>query len=173
MINHTRQAPFGVLQLFGQAQTRHLATAGRAVLRYGLVALLLMWGGFKFTAFEAEGIRPLIEHSPLLHWLYPLLGVRGTSSLIGVVELVAALLICTRRWRPALSALGSLLAAGTFFVTLSFLLTTPGVLAPTNPFGGFLMKDVILLGAALYTAAEALEAARRPDEPRSVERASS
>lgn len=95
-----------------------------------------------------------------MRWLYPLLGVRGTSSLIGVVELTAGLLICARRWRPALSAVGSLLATVTFLVTLSFLFTTPDVLAPTNPFGGFLMKDIMLLGAALYTAAEALEAAR-------------
>lgn len=148
-----------VLTLFDSTRTRRLAAVGRGVLRYGLVALLLLWGGFKFTAFEAEGIRPLVEHSPLLRWLYPLLGVRGASSLIGVVELTAAALICARRWRPAWSAAGSLLAAATFVVTLSFLVTTPGVLAPTNPFGGFLMKDIMLLGAALYTAAEALEAA--------------
>jgi reactive chlorine resistance protein C len=148
-----------VLALFDPNRTRRLATVGRGVLRYGLVALLLLWGGFKFTAFEAEGIRPLVEHSPLLRWLYPLLGVRGTSSLIGVIELTAAALICTRRWRPALSAVGSLLAAATFVVTLSFLVTTPDVFSPTNPFGGFLMKDVMLFGAVLYTAAEALEAA--------------
>ena len=151
-----------VLGLFDPTRTRWLARTGRAVLRYGLVALLLLWGSFKFTGFEAEGIRPLIEHSPLLHWLYPLLGVRGASALIGVVEMVAALLISTRRWAPRLSAAGSLIAAGTFLVTLSFLATTPGVLAPTNPFGGFLMKDIMLLGAALYTAAEALEATRQP-----------
>ena len=134
--------------------------AGRGVLRYGLMALLLLWGGFKFFDFEAEGIRPLVEHSPLLSWLYPLLGVRGTSGLIGVIEISAAILIGLRRWRPGLSAVGSLLAAGTFLVTLSFLASTPGVFAPTNPFGGFLMKDVMFLGAALYTAAEALEAAK-------------
>jgi len=139
------------------------------VLRYGLAALLLLWGGFKFTAFEAEGIRPLIENSPLLRWLYPLFGVRGASSLIGIVELTAALLICARHWQPKLSAVGSLLAAGTFLVTLSFLVTTPGVLAPTNPFGGFLMKDVMLLGAALYTAAEALEVSRQRSAARLVE----
>jgi uncharacterized membrane protein YkgB len=154
------QSKARVLGVFDPARTRWLARTGRAVLRYGLVALLGLWGGFKFTGFEAEGIRPLVEHSPLLHWLYPLLGVRGASALIGVVELVAALLICTRRWAPRLSAAGSLIAAGTFLVTLSFLVTTPGVLAPTSPFGGFLMKDVMLLGAALYTAAEALEATR-------------
>jgi len=148
-----------VLALFDPTRTRRLAAAGRGVLRYGLCALLMLWGGFKFTAFEAQGIRPLVEHSPLLRWLYPLLGVRGASSLIGVVELVAAALIATRRWRPALSAVGSLLAAATFLVTLSFLVTTPDVFSPTNPFGGFLMKDIMLLGAALYTAGEALEAA--------------
>jgi len=156
-----------VLALFDPNRTRRLAAVGRGVLRYGLVALLLLWGGFKFTAFEAEGIRPLVEHSPLLRWLYPLLGVRGTSSLIGVIELTAAVLICTRRWRPALSAVGSLLAAATFVVTLSFLVTTPDVFSPTNPFGGFLMKDVMLLGAALYTAAEALEAAAARPRSRS------
>ena len=156
---HSQARAFGIFDL---TRTRWLARTGRAVLRYGLAALLLLWGSFKFTGFEAEGIRPLVEHSPLLHWLYPLLGVRGASALIGVVELVAALLICTRRWAPRLSAAGSLIAAGTFLVTLSFLITTPGVLAPTNPFGGFLMKDIMLLGAALYTAAEAIEAARQP-----------
>lgn len=136
-----------------------LARAARFVLRGGLVALLGMWGAFKFTAFEAEAIRPLVEHSPFLSWLYPVLDIRGTSNLIGVVELTAALLIAQRRWSPRLSAVGSLIAAGTFLVTLSFLVTTPGVFAPDNPIGGFLMKDVLLLGAALFTAAEALDAA--------------
>ena len=153
------ESPSTVLALFHPNRTRRLAAVGRGVLRYGLCALLVLWGAFKFTAFEAEGIRPLVEHSPLLRWLYPLLGVRGASSLIGVVELLAAALIVTRRWRPALSAIGSLLAAATFVVTLSFLVTTPGVFSPTNPFGGFLMKDIMLLGAALSTAGEALEAA--------------
>ena len=156
------QAPGLGLSLFTATRTRHLAGASRAVLRYGLAGLLLLWGSFKFTAFEAEGIRPLVEHSPFLSWLSPLLGIRGTSSLIGVVELVAALLICSRHWSPRLSALGSLLASGTFLVTLSFLITTPGVFSPTNPFGGFILKDVMLLGAALSTASEALEATRPP-----------
>jgi reactive chlorine resistance protein C len=154
----TKRPVFG---LFDSARIRRLGGLGRVVLRYGLVALLLLWGSFKFAAFEAEAIRPLIENSPLLSWLYPLLGVRGTSSLIGVIEVGAAILICTRRWKPGLSAIGSLIASGTFLVTLSFLITTPGALSPTNPFSGFLLKDIILLGAALYTSAEALEGAQQ------------
>jgi reactive chlorine resistance protein C len=147
-----------VLGLFDPTRTRRLGALGRIVLRYGLVALLLLWGSFKFFAFEAEAIRPLIENSPLVGWLYPLLGVQGTSSLIGVVEVGAALLICARPWRPAWSAVGSLIAAGTFLVTLTFLVTTPGAGSPASAWGGFLLKDIMLLGAALYTAAEALEA---------------
>jgi uncharacterized membrane protein YkgB len=92
-----------ILVLFDPDRTCRPAAVGRGVLRYGLVALLVLSGSFKFTAFEAEGIRSLVSNSPLLGWLYPLLGVRGTSSLIGVVELIAAALMCTRRWRPALS----------------------------------------------------------------------
>lgn len=153
----SRRAP---LALLDQHRTAQLERLGRGVLRYGLVALLILWGGLKFAAFEAEAIRPLVENSPLLSWLYPVLGVRGTSALIGVIELASALLIAARAWRPVLSAVGSLVAASTFVVTLSFLITTPDVLSPTSPFGGFLLKDIILLGAALYTAAEAVSAAR-------------
>jgi uncharacterized membrane protein YkgB len=158
---HSAESFRPILGLFAPPTRRRLARVAQALLRGGLVVLFLMWGAFKFTRFEAEGIRPLIENSPLLSWLYPLLGVRGASGLIGVVEITAALLMVTRSWAPRLSAVGSLLAAGTFLVTLSFLVTTPGVLAPENPFGGFLMKDVLLLGAALFTAAEALDGAAR------------
>lgn len=150
-----------VLGFFDEARTRRLATAGRGVLRYGLVFLLLMWGAFKFFAFEAEAIRALVGNSPFMRWLYPALGVRGASALIGLVEVTAALFIALRVWKPRLSALGSLMAAGTFLCTLSFLFTAPGAFSPDSPFGGFLMKDLILLGAALTTAAEALTAAQQ------------
>jgi reactive chlorine resistance protein C len=155
-----------VLGVFDDARTRRLGAIGRGVLRYGLVALLLLWGNFKFFEFEAQAIRPLLEHHPLMSWMVPAFGVRGASALVGVVELVAALLMCTRSFRPQLSALGSLIAAGTFAVTVSFLFTTPGALSLQSEIGGFLMKDVILLGAALYTAAEALEAAARRSQTR-------
>jgi uncharacterized membrane protein YkgB len=156
-----RPAEGFVLGVFDEKRTHRLEVVGRGVLRYGLVALLLLWGGLKFTTMEAEAIRPLVEHHPLMSWMYPAFGLRGASAIIGVVELAAAVLMCARRFKPVLSAIGSLIAAVTFAVTLSFLITTPGVLAPDNPFGGFLMKDLILFGAALYTASEALTAAAR------------
>ncbi|MFL5313080.1 MAG: YkgB family protein [Myxococcales bacterium] len=138
------------------------------VLRYGLVAVILFFGAFKFTAAEAAGIQPLVSHSPFLSWLYSIGSVRAASDAIGSVEIAIAVLIAARRFSPALSALGSLGAVGMFATTLSFLVTTPGVWASVpgfplpvpNEIGAFLVKDLFLLGAALWSAAEALRAAR-------------
>ena len=140
-----------------------LATAGLCVLRYGLVFFLLTYGVFKFFAFEAEGIRPLVVNSPILAWIFPILGVRGTSNLLGVFEVTTGLLIALRRWFPHASAYGSLAASGIFAITLSFLFTTPGALSPLSPVNGFLLKDIMMFGAALVTCGEALrgESSRR------------
>ena len=37
----------------------------------------------KFTAYEAEGIRPLAANSPLMGWVYNLMSVTAFSSLLG------------------------------------------------------------------------------------------
>jgi uncharacterized membrane protein YkgB len=142
------------------ARVARLERVGTGVLRYGVVLLLAVFGVAKFFAFEAEAIKPLVEHSPLLSWMLGAFGVQGTSNVIGVIELAIALAIASRPFAPAVSAVGSAAGALTFLITLSFLLSTPGALAPTHPANGFLMKDVILLGACLATCAEALRAAR-------------
>ena len=131
---------------------QQLQSLGAGILRYGLTFLLLLFGTFKFFQFEAEGIQPLLTHSPLLGWLPAILGVRGSASLIGVVELLAGLGLAFGPWFPRLGTVGGLIATITFLTTLSFLVTTPGVLAPGNDAGGFLLKDLILLGAAIHAA---------------------
>jgi hypothetical protein len=68
-----------------------------------------------------------------------------------------------RLGRPTLSAIGSLGAALTLLCSCSFLFTTPG---QSTELSGFLMKDLFLFGAALWSAGEALEArARRTPDP--------
>jgi uncharacterized membrane protein YkgB len=61
----------------------------------------------KFTAYEAEGIRTYVEHSPLFSWLYGFLSVRGLSRLFGVVEVTTAFLLVIRPLSARLSAVGS------------------------------------------------------------------
>ena len=142
-----------------QAVSTHLT-------RYSLVLVFVWIGGMKFTNYEAEGIRPFVENSPLMSWLYQIFSVTQFSAILGVVEIAVGLMIATRPVWPRLSAYSSLAAAAMFVGTLSFIVTTPGW-EPSLGFpalsvpGQFLLKDSVLLGASLWTAAEALKAALR------------
>ena len=144
-----------------------LENIGAAAGRYSLVVVLLWVGALKFTTYEAEGIKPLVENSPLMSWGYAVLGVYGFAKLLGVVEITLGLLIASRPVAPMASALGSLGAVGMFLITLTFIVSTPGVWQPDYGFpflspmpGQFLAKDVVLFGAALWSAGEAYRAAR-------------
>jgi uncharacterized membrane protein YkgB len=145
------------------ADTRidQLETVGIGVLRYGVVFLLVVIGAAKYFAFEAEAIRPLVENSPFLSWMLGVFGVQGTSNIIGTAEIAIGVAMASRPFAPALSALGSLAGVGVFLTTLSFLFSTPGALSLKHPAGGFLLKDIVLLGACVVTGAEALRAAGR------------
>ncbi len=144
-----------------------LKRIGIHVTRYGLVVVLLWIGGMKFTTYEAEGIKPLVANSPFMSWVYNVMSVTQFSSLLGVIEIAIAFLIALRSFWPKGSAVGSGLAVGMFLTTLSFLVTTPGWEPSLGGFpalsampGQFLLKDIVLLGVALWTAGEAWGAAR-------------
>jgi uncharacterized membrane protein YkgB len=135
---------------------RRLLLGGEFVLRYSLVFFLLFFGALKWTAEEANGIQSWVEHSPFLFWLIRAFGIRGASEVIGVIELTIGTLIALRHWSPRLSAVGSLAAIPMFLTTLSFIVTTPNV----GDAFGFLLKDLTLLGATIWTAGEALQTDR-------------
>jgi reactive chlorine resistance protein C len=142
---------------------------GRELARYGLAVVVGWIGLMKFTTYEAEGISPFVAHSPLMSWVYGFMSVRGFSAVLGVIEVAIAILIAARPLSPRASVLGSALAVGMFLTTLSFLVTTPGVWEPSAggfpalsalP-GQFLIKDLALLGIALWTLGEAWKAIER------------
>lgn len=156
-----------VIPILGEPRLASLLNAsGIHLTRYGLVLIFLWIGGMKFTNYEAEGIRPFVENSPLMSWLYQIFSVSQFSAILGVAEIAVGLLIATRPVWPRLSAYGSLAAAAMFVGTLSFIVTTPGW-EPSLGFpalsivGQFLLKDAVLLGASLLTAVEARQTALR------------
>ena len=146
---------------------RRLNVIGLFVAQYGLVLVLLWIGAMKFTAYEAEGIKPLVANSPLMSWVYGVMSVTAFSAVLGVIEIALGVLIALRPLWPMGSALGSVLAVAMFLTTLSFLFTTPGWEPSLGGFpalsampGQFLLKDIVLLGVALWSAGEAFEAAQ-------------
>ncbi|MER7892587.1 DUF417 family protein [Micromonospora sp. NPDC094482] len=159
--------------------TRHasaddLASVGFSVLRCALATNILWIGALKFKQYEVENDEPLVTSSPLLSRLRAKLGARMLNRLIGVTEITLGSLIAAKPLTPRASAIGSFGAIGMFLTTFSFLATTPearqegqGILS-LSQLGQFLLKDTVLLGAALLTAVESLRAARPADRPRTL-----
>ncbi len=150
---------------FLQTIAPKLQLLGAHVIRYGLALVILWIGIMKFTAYEAAGIQPLVASSPFMSWMYSILSVREFSTGLGIVEITIAVLIAARCWFPRASAMGSGAAVFMFLTTLSFLFSAPGWEPRLGGFpalsasvGQFLIKDVVLLGAAIWTYGEAYSA---------------
>jgi reactive chlorine resistance protein C len=139
-------------------RARPFQLLGAAILRYGLVLFLVLFGLAKFTDAEAQTIHPWVANSPFLWWLYAVTTLQGASNVIGLLELTLGALLAVRPWWPRVSVVGSLGATLAFLITLSFLVTTPNL---SPEWQGFLMKDLILVGAAVWTAGDALHEVER------------
>jgi reactive chlorine resistance protein C len=131
-------------------------TAGQVIARYSVALFFLMFGLMKFTVAEATAIHPLLVNSPFLFWLPRLFDQMRSSQIIGVVEIALALMMASRPFTPRISAIGSYGAAASLVITLSFLFTTPQL---DPALGGFIIKDLTLLGVALWSAGDALRVA--------------
>lgn len=147
------------------------ARSGVALRDIGIIALyvslavIFLWvGGMKFTSYEALAISPFVMNNPLIAWMHPAFGVQGTSYVFGVYEIAAGLLILGRFLSPTLSVIGGAMAVLTFMITLSCMLTTPGVAAQeaggfpalSAGIGQFLAKDVGLLAISLFILGDSL-----------------
>jgi reactive chlorine resistance protein C len=88
---------------------------------------------------------------------------------LGSVIVLYGLLLCLHPWLPQAAAVGSLLVFQMSFVTLSFLITTPEAWVPAlgdaqhgfpylSGTGRLVIKDAIMMGAALVTMADSAKA---------------
>ncbi|MGB1310200.1 MAG: YkgB family protein [Leucothrix sp.] len=152
------------------AQTTKHQALGLSITRFGDRALLasivtvLVWiGAMKFTAYEAGAIEGLVASSPLTAWLYSVFSLQGASNLIGATEIVIAIALLAGIRHKKAAIVGALGAIATFAVTLSFIFTAPGWEASLGGFpafsvvpGQFLLKDFVLLAAAVLLLGKAL-----------------
>ncbi|MEI9979567.1 MAG: DUF417 family protein [Edaphobacter sp.] len=125
----------------------------------GMIVMLLWAGSYKMTAPGAEGIVPLVSNSPLISWHFKLFGPYVGSDLIGLTEIIAAILMIVGYVKPKAGIIGGFIASGMFFITSTMFITTPGTTISVPGIHGmrymgllglFLFKDVISLGASFY-----------------------
>lgn len=125
---------------------------GYYVSLFGASLILLWIGIFKFTPTEAAAIKPLIENHFLTFFVYQVASVQAVSNAIGVIEIIIALLLIFSVKFALLKRYAGIGMIVTFLVTLSYLLTTPGIWkvvdgVPVTDF--FILKDLLLLGFGL------------------------
>jgi len=127
------------------------------LVRASMVFIYLIFGYQKWFEFEAQGLAPFFTHGPLIFWMYPVFGVRGSAYFLGVSEWLFGILLLAGFWNRKIGILGALGSVVTFLCTVTIIPFWPegwaaqagGFPAMTLPMG-FLMKDVTLLAASFY-----------------------
>ncbi|WP_367606187.1 YkgB family protein [Legionella sp. W05-934-2] len=147
----------------GDKNCQVIECAGVILLRLSLVVVLVWIGLMKFTAYEAHAIHGLASSSPLTSWLYSLMDTQTTSNVIGVIEVVTGALILLGMWVKWFDIIGCAMAIITFALTTTYLFTAPGWEGSLGGFpalsvlpGQFLLKDIVLLSAAIFFFGRAL-----------------
>ncbi len=145
----------------------HLSRYGKEAVRFAVAGVLGWIGAMKFTGYEASAIEGLVVSSPLTSWLYSVLSLQGAANLIGGIEIATEVLIVAGTRFPKAAIAGAVGAIATFVITLSFLFSAPGWESSLGGFpalsvvpGQFLLKDSVLLAAAVWLLGDALKSIR-------------
>ena len=139
----------------------NIKKAGYALGVAGTSLVLLWIGILKFTPSETMGIKPYVEHSFLVGWMYAIGSVQQVSGFIGIFEIVTSALLLASFWSSRAGLIAGYMAGIIFITTLSFLFTTPGIWkemdgVPVTDF--FVLKDLGFLAVALQVAGNNSEA---------------
>ena len=132
------------------------ATFGEKFLRITLGGFFLWMGFLKFFTYEVNAVSGLMMTNPLTSWFVKAFGNSLSVGIIGVVEILAAILILIGFKNTKLGVIGASLAMLTLLVTSTFMVFGPVIQEGHSfPFlspmpGQFILKDLPLLGAAVY-----------------------
>lgn len=127
------------------------------LVRASMVIIYFFFGYQKWFDYEAQGLIPFFTHGPLIFWMYPVFGIKGSTYFLGVSEWLFGALLLAGFWNKRLGILGALGSIFTFIATVTIIPFMPDGWAPSA--GGFpamvgnvafLMKDVVLLAVSIY-----------------------
>ncbi len=118
-----------------------LDTVAILVMRFAIIALLALFGTYKWFAFEINGLQHLLAGT-WMGALYPILGAPGVSYLLGTVEYITIIALVIGLFKPQVGALGGAMVAVMGCITLS-------LLPQLGHVDGFIVKDVLLVGGGL------------------------
>jgi uncharacterized membrane protein YkgB len=131
------------------------------LLRASMVIIFAFFGYQKWFEYEAQVLIPYISNGPLISWMYPVFGIRGASTFLGVSEWTFGALLLAGFWNKKAGVFGALGSVATFIGTVTIIPFMPnGWAASAGGFPAmvgnvpFLMKDVVLLAVSVYLLKE-------------------
>ncbi|SAL76615.1 Inner membrane protein YkgB [Caballeronia terrestris] len=137
-------------------------------LRGAMIVIFFFFGYAKWFPYEAEGLFPLLSHSPVLSWMLDAFGKQGASHALGIAEWTICALMILGVWFPRLAVAGACGSIATFATTTTLIFSTPGAWeASAGGFPamggatGFLLKDIVLFGASLVLLKAGLNRVQR------------
>jgi uncharacterized membrane protein YkgB len=127
------------------------------LVRASMVIIYFFFGYEKWFNYGAQGLIPFFTHGPLIFWMYPVFGIKGSTYLLGVSEWLFGAMLLAGFWNKKLGILGALGSIVTFLCTVTIIPFMPdGWEASAGGFPAmrgnvaFLMKDIVLLAVSFY-----------------------
>lgn len=133
------------------------------IIRVSMAAIFFLLGYANWCEYEVHEIIPfarhglLVTHGPLIMWMYPVFGIRGSTCFLGVSEWAFGALLFAGFWNKQLGMFGALGSLATFITAVTIIPFMPDAwVASAGGFNvmtgniAFLMKDVVLLAVSFY-----------------------
>jgi uncharacterized membrane protein YkgB len=134
------------------------------VVRASMVIIYFFFGYQKWFPYEAKTLVPFIKNGPLISWMYPVLGLQGSSWFLGVSEWLFGALLFLGFWNKKLGILGAAGSCLTFVMTITIIPFMPdgwnteaGGFPAMQGDVAFLMKDVVLFAVSFYLLKQDVE----------------
>lgn len=126
-------------------------------IRASMAIVWFFFGYSKQQLYEQKDLAGLVPHGPLIFWMEPMFGMRGTGYFLGISEWVICALLLLGFWDKRAGILGALGVCVSMVSTWTIIPFLPnaweasaGGFPAMSQTTAFLMKDLVLLAAGFY-----------------------
>jgi uncharacterized membrane protein YkgB len=131
-------------------------TAGQFILRYGLAITFIWLGLMKLRNSEADYLKHVLSNSSLFSWMLKYITSYAFSQMLAYMQMVIGVLVALKPVAKKISFWGGVAATVILLISVSTLFTSsyiwqaPYGFPELSKLGQSILKDVILLGAAMW-----------------------